>query len=264
MGVIKNPLVLSLLSMLEYISYHSAQRLIGLSPGIVAGIVRRGVPQSRVSLIPNGCDHDIFHPNGDSWRPAGIGADDFLAVFTGAHGIANGLDAVIDTAIELQQRRRSEIKMLLVGDGMKKKHLQARAAAHGLTNVVFHDAVHKAQLAALLRGADLGLQLLANVPAFYYGTSPNKFFDYIAAGLPVLTNYPGWIADLVEKNDIGFVATADDPKQFADKLEVAARDRSALRAKGARAKELARMEFHRDKFAADFVACLEHVRKQPS
>ena len=50
----------------------------------------------------------------------------------------------------------------------------------------------------------VGLQVLANVPVFYYGTSPNKFFDYIAAGLPVINNYPGWLAGMIEEHQLGF------------------------------------------------------------
>ena len=60
MGVITNPLVLWALGVLEWLSYRSAQRLVGLSPGIVDGIARRGVARERITLIPNGCDLDIF------------------------------------------------------------------------------------------------------------------------------------------------------------------------------------------------------------
>ena len=62
-----------------------------------------------------------------------------------------------------------------------------------------------------MKSADLGLQILANVPAFYYGTSPNKFFDYIAAGLPVLNNYPGWLAEMIEDNKFGYSVKPENP-----------------------------------------------------
>src|SRR3546814_8947178 len=73
------------------------------------------------------------------------------------------------------------IKILLIGDGMLKPRLRERADREALTNVIFHDPIEKHRLAGLLAGADIGLQTLLNVPAFYQGTSPNKFFDYIAA-----------------------------------------------------------------------------------
>lgn len=194
MGVIRNPLVLWAMGVLEWMSYRSAHRLVGLSPGIVEGIAHRGVPRDRIASVPNGCDLGIFAGDVQPWRPAKVRATDLTAVFAGTHGMANGLDAVLNVAVELKHRGRDDIKLVLIGQGKLKAGLQARAARDGLDNVVFHDPVNKAKLAGLMAATDLGLQILANVPAFYYGTSPNKFFDYIAAGLPVLNNYPGWLS----------------------------------------------------------------------
>ena len=149
-------------------------------------------------MVPNGCDFSIFEDADGAWRPAGVADEDLLAIFTGTHGIANGLDSVLDAAAVLKKRQRDDIKIALVGDGKTKLALQQRAASLGLDNVIFHDPVNKSRLAGLMAGADIGLQTLANVPAFYFGTSPNKFFDYISAGLPVLNNYPGWLAGMIE------------------------------------------------------------------
>lgn len=252
MGVIKNPVILSLMSMLEWASYRSADRLIGLSPGIVQGIIKRGVAPKKVALIPNGCDLNIFAGEHESWRPEQVAESDFMAIFTGTHGLANGLDAVIAVATELKKRQRDDIKLVLVGDGMKKKDLQLQTQKLELNNVVFHDPVNKDKLAGLMASADLGLQILANIPAFYYGTSPNKFFDYIAAGLPVLNNYPGWLAEMIEEKKCGFSVPPESPECFADALEKAADNREELKNKGVRARELAREEFDRVKLSQQF------------
>lgn len=257
MGVIRNPLVLGAMSVLEWASYRSAHRLIGLSPGIVEGIVRRGVPREWITLVPNGCDLGIFGGEATPWRPEGIRSTDLLAAFTGTHGIANGLDAVLEAAAELKRRGREDIKILLIGQGKLKSALKARAEQEGLDNVVFHDPVNKARLACLMASTDVGMQILANVPAFYYGTSPNKFFDYIAAGLPVLNNYPGWLAGMIEENRCGFSVPPDNPAAFADALEQAADNREMLQAMGQRARELAIREFDREKLANRWVDWLE-------
>ena len=70
------------------------------------------------------------------------------------------------------------------------------------------------------------LQMLRNIPVFYYGTSPYKFFDYIAVGLPVLNNYLGWLADMIVKHSGGFAIPADNSIAFADTLEYAADKRN--------------------------------------
>lgn len=257
MGVIRNPVVLWAMGVLEWASYRSAHGLVGLSPGIVEGIAHRGVPLKRIALVPNGCDLDLFAQNAEPWRPEGIAPTDLMAVFAGTHGMANGLDAVLDAAAELKRRGRGDIKLLLIGNGKLKPALQARAAREALDNVVFHEPVNKARLSGLMAATDVGLQALANVPAFYFGTSPNKFFDYIAAGLPVLNNYPGWLAGMIREHACGFAVQPDDPAAFADALEQAASDRAALRAMGRRGRALAEQDFDRALLANRWVDALE-------
>ncbi len=253
MGVIRNPLVLLLLSILEWLAYHSANRLIGLAPGIVDGIVARGIDRKNVSLVPNGCDLALF----GAPKPAGLNSEDLFVIYSGTHGVANGLDAVLDGAIELKHRAREDIKIVLIGSGKLKPRLEERARLEEIANIQFLDPVGKEELAKLLTAADVGLQILGNVPGFYFGTSPNKFFDYIAAGKAVLINYPGWVADMVSENDIGWAVPPGDSAAFADALIKAADDRIELRKMGERARLFAEENFDRDKLAPAFVKTLE-------
>jgi glycosyltransferase involved in cell wall biosynthesis len=259
MGVIKNPLMLSAISLLEWVSYKSAHRLIGLSPGIVEGIERRGIPRNQIALIPNGCDLDIF-PSSEISRPKEIPPSDFLAIFSGAHGIANGLDELLDVAVELNKRGRKDIKLLLIGEGKLKKKLQLRVRREKLECVLFKSPLNKTDLSSLMTSANLGLQCLANVSEFYYGTSPNKFFDYIATGLPVLTNYPGWISDLINKYECGFSVEPNNPSAFADALECAADNRLALKLKSINARDLAVNIFDRKLLSSQWVDWILDVK----
>lgn len=104
-----------------------------------------------------------------------------------------------------------------------------------------------------MASADVGMQVLANIPAFYYGTSPNKFFDYISAGLPVINNYPGWLAGMIEQTQCGFAVQPEDPMAFADALEKAANQREALTLMGANARQLAESHFDRALLADKWV-----------
>lgn len=254
MGVIKNPIILGMMSLLEWASYRSAHRCIGLSPGIVAGIAKRGVREDCITLVPNGCDLDIFGDKTKPWRPDGVSASDLMAVFTGTHGMANGLDAALDAAKQLKKRGRSDIKLVLVGQGKLKASLQERAKLHDLNNVIFHPPVNKETLAGLMAEADIGMQLLANIPAFYFGTSPNKFFDYISAGLPVLNNYPGWLAEMINEHECGYSVSPEDPGAFADALEDAADNRSILISMGDHSLKLAERSFNRHNLADQWVS----------
>ena len=262
MGVITNPLALAALGLLEWSSYRSAHACVALAPGIADGIARLGVTRDRIAIIPNGCDIDLFGSvdTSDTDVPLpGVQATDLVAAYTGTHGLANGLDAALDAASELRRRGRHDIKLLFVGSGMEKAKLEERARREALDNCVFVEGMPKTALVRLMARADVGMQLLADVPAFYYGTSPNKFFDYLAQAKPVLVNYPGWVADMVERADCGWAVPPCDPGAFANALEDAHSRRDELSSLGQNALVLARTMFSRNALADDFREVLERV-----
>jgi glycosyltransferase involved in cell wall biosynthesis len=259
MGVIRNPVLLGLMSALEWLSYRFAMRCIGLAPGMVEGIAKRGTPREKIALIPNGCDIEIFASGiKNKWRPEGVEPDDLMAVYAGTHGMANGLSALVEAAAILQKRNKTNIKIVLLGEGKEKPKLQAQVADLQLQNIIFHSAVNKDRVAGILAAADIGIQSLANFPAFYFGTSPNKFFDYLSSGLPVLTNYPGWVADLITKFKCGFAVPPDDPLAFADKLEYANDHREKLHEMRDNSIALANGSFDRNVLAQQWVNWVVH------
>jgi glycosyltransferase involved in cell wall biosynthesis len=157
----------------------------------------------------------------------------------------------------LNRHHREDIVFLLIGEGRLKPELQARAKREGLNNVVFHGAMPKWELVSVMASADVGLQVLANIKAFYYGTSPNKFFDYLASGLPVLCNYPGWVADMIQKADCGVAVPPEDAVAFAEALEDMAASPETRRAQGSNARGFAEDWFDRQCLAEDFSDVLE-------
>lgn len=252
----RNPLLLGCMAALEKSAYLSAQSLIGLAPGIVDGI-RKQVPHKPIAMIPNGSDFKVFDSIKKKGRPCGVSESDLFVIYAGTHGVANGLEAVIQVAIELEKRKRKDIKMVLVGSGKTKSFLIKEVNQWNLKQVLFLDPLPKTELASLFAGADLGLQILSDIPEFYYGTSPNKFFDYIAAGLPVLNNYPGWLSNIIRQHRCGYAVKANDAILFANALEHAADNRDQLKEMGIRARLLAESEFSREKLGGEFVNWIE-------
>lgn len=262
MKVITNPIVLKLMAMLEKRAYLSADALVGLSPGIVAGI-KKVAPQKPVELIPNGCDRKFFQQVPKDrvvFKKFGLNQNNFIAVFTGAHGMANGLDAVLEAAKLLKEKNNKKIKFLFVGDGKLKPDLIKRAKQQNLDNCIFSDPIPKSELRAVLRSADVGLMILKNIPAFYFGTSPNKFFDYLSSELPVLTNYPGWVADLVQEYQCGVAVEPDNPEAFANELiRLSESQIGALVNMSLGSGQLAKDKFDRAQLAGKFVDVCERV-----
>lgn len=263
MGLLKNPIIYWSLFILERLSYFFMHKGIALSPGIKDGMIK-GAKNKEIALIPNGCDLDLFYPetkvnkNSKKIIPSitpKVLPSDFVAVFTGAHGIANGLDAVLDAAICLKDS--PNIKLLFVGDGKLKPHLIERAKKEKLENCVFINPLPKLELAKLMQEVDIGMMILSNVPAFYYGTSPNKFFDYISLGLPVINNYPGWVKDMLEEFNCGVPVTPNQPKELAEAIKKLAND-DLLRIKmGKNSRKLAENRFNRSMLAKQMVKLVD-------
>ncbi len=261
MGVIRNRFVLWMMDKLESLSYNKADACIALSPGIEKGIRFKLRKDKLVYMIPNGCDLELFKP-GTPRKDIIPGAEqeNLVAVFTGAHGFANGLDSALDAASLLMATPyRDKIKIVFIGDGIMKKHLVGRKEEEQLSNCIFINPLPKKQLTEMLKAADIGLMLLANVPAFYYGTSPNKFFDYISTGLPVFNNYPGWLADMITINRCGVVVPPDDPQTFAKGLIEIFKNRESLKEMGRNARDLAVREFDRNKLAEKLLSALNET-----
>lgn len=260
MGIIKNPIILGLMNILEFLCYRSANKLIALSPGIKEGIIKKGISDKKIDLISNGSDLNIFSENILSAKNKSINKDNFLAVFAGTHGVANGLDAVLDAAMILKKKNKKKIKIILIGDGKLKPKLKKRAKIQKLNNIIFLDPMPKVELVDILSSADIGIQVLANISSFYYGTSPNKFFDYLAAGLPVLNNYPGWLADLIKEYKCGHVVESDNPKAFADKLIHLSENPDIIKQMSFNARKLAQNKFDMKILGKKFVKCFDEVK----
>lgn len=197
--------------------YRRAARIVVLARGSADYLAaERGVPREKLVLVPNGVDVTAF---ASVARPA---REDLTLVYTGAHGPANGLDAVLDAAGRL--RGDARIRFLLVGDGPAKAWLAASAEKRGLRNVEFRDPVPKAEMPRLLAEADAGLMVLRDAPLFSFGVSPNKLFDYMGAALPVVCNVPGEVAAMVADAGAGEQATDSSGAALAEAiLRLAAR-----------------------------------------
>lgn len=217
-GVLRNPLLIAAARWSERTLYRQADGLMVNSPGYVDHLTRLGVPGEKLKVIPNGVEADHFiraAPDREFRQAHGLEGQ-FIALYAGAHGLSNDLGVVVEAARMLRDRKR--ITFLLVGDGKEKPALQDRARSLGLKNILFHPPVSKSSIPGLLKVADCGLALLKPIP-LYATTYPNKVFDYMAAGLPVILAIDGVIRQVVERSGSGVFVPPGDPGALAQAVE---------------------------------------------
>jgi len=249
-GALKNPLAIWWLQRMEKKLYTGANHIVALSPGMKEGIVRTGVPGEKVTVIPNASDLDLFSPDLDGLaQRERLGLKDrFAAIYFGAMGLANGLEYVIEAARILADRGNNHIVFVLHGSGGKRAELEKMASEYKLTNVIFSNLVpDKEQVAQIVAGCDVCMTIYRSTKEHTW--SPNKMFDALAAGKPVLINVPGWLGETIEKNNCGRCLDANRPQMLAEALEELAADPELCRQMGKNARELAEREFDRVKLA---------------
>lgn len=260
-GILRNPIIIGLARWLEKKAYKHAFHIVALSEGMRDGIIARGIPAEKVTVIPNCADLDLFGPQAppDPQLAARLQGK-FVCIHSGAMGRINGLDHVIDTAIWLKEhaakeqatepkeraaneRAANDIAFLLIGVGSERPRLQERARSAGLDNVIFMDPVPKQQLPGVINACQVCLMSVAPIPVLEMN-SANKFFDYLASAKPVIINYGGWMKHVLENAGAG-LSVAYDAEALATALMALKDDPERCAQMGANARKLAEREYDR-------------------
>jgi glycosyltransferase involved in cell wall biosynthesis len=257
-GVLRSGLLIRMSRWLERFLYRHADRVVVNSPGFIEHVRERGA--RFVDLVPNGVDIAMFDPgsSGQSFRRENGLGDDFLVLYAGAHGLSNDLGVALAAAGLL--RGEPGLTFVLVGDGKEKPALVEEAAALGLDNVRFLPPVEKRAMRDALAAANACLAILKPIAA--YGTTyPNKVFDYMAAGRPVLLAIDGVIRQVVERADAGVFVPPGDPGALAQAVRLLRADPARAEAMGANGRRYVAEHFDRASSAEQILACFEAARK---
>jgi glycosyltransferase involved in cell wall biosynthesis len=253
-GVLHSPLLIHLTEWLEKFLYRRAHVVVVNSPGFIDHVKKRGA--RRVELVPNGADPEMFDPRADGFdfRLRHELSGKFVVLYAGAHGMSNDLGIVLEAANQL--RNCSEVAIVLLGDGKEKPALQEQAAELGLENLLFVPPVPKAGMPAVLAAADACLAILKPIP-LYATVYPNKVFDYMAAGRPVLLAIDGVIRQVVEEAQAGIFVQPGDPMALAEVVRWLAVHPVEARQMGLNGRDQVEKIFNREKSAQKLAALIE-------
>ncbi len=261
MGALRNPLLRKSALLLEKMIYNNALHIVALSPGMQAGVIKAAGRPEKVSMIPNMAKVDKFgnkEKNDKLRKDLGLQENTFRVIHFGAMGLANGLDYIVDAARVLQQKGVTDVKFVFFGEGSEAPRLMERVEKENLGNVRFFKRVPMEQLAEVLKLCDASIISFLDIPILYTN-SPNKLFDSLSAGLPVILNSAGWTRDLVKNHQCGAYVNPNKPEDCADVIMKWKNDRVLLNKLGENARHLAASQFDKSILCPRFVEIIENL-----
>lgn len=219
-GAMQDSLAIRLLERIELFLYRHASRIVAVTHAFKDTLIRRGIDGSKIDVITNGVDLSNFSPlPKDAGLSAELGLNGcFVAGYIGTHGLAHGLETLLDAAQTLQQLPGAEdIRILFLGDGAKKAELVESAKTRGLRNVLFVASVPKDQVPGYWSLLDVSIIHLRKTVLFT-SVIPSKLFECMGMGIPVLHGVAGESASIVQTEQVGEVFESDNAQQLVDAL----------------------------------------------
>ena len=262
-GAIRNPLLVAGARWLEGMAYRNAAHVIALAPGMREDIIAKGIPAAKVTVIPNGCDLDLFAaPSRDpspratcSW----LGARKFV-LFAGTIGQVNGVDYLVHLAQHLLALD-PEVRIVAIGGGAETEFIRGLAGQKGVLdrNFFMLDPMPKHELVRWLRAADLHIALFTGPRVVWKDAVQNKFFDALASGKPIANNFDGWQTRVAIDAGVGLMLDPHNCARGARQVLEALGNEFWLSQVAAKAAVLARGRFNRDTLARQLEQTLSAV-----
>ncbi len=256
LGLVTNKLFLGLARRLEEGLYKRSALITGQTQGIVADIKRR-FPEKTVYWLPNGVDlryyrHDA-QPQG--WREKnGFAADDFLLLYAGIIGHAQGLEVILHAAARLKEHKN--IHFLLLGSGPVKADLLVLKEQLQLTNVTFIDTVPKSEMPAIVAASDAAVIPLRRLDLFK-GAIPSKLFENLAMKKPIVLGVEGEAKELfIDEGKAGVFFTPESDEELAAAVLKLHQHPELRRELAENAFNYVREKFNRDTIAEGFYELL--------
>lgn len=255
LGVIKNPIIKKMSYWLEEKSYKASSFIVTLSPGMTQNIQNR-FGFKNIDDVTNAANISLFSTK-VAFESDVLNAGNY-AIYTGNIGMVNNSVWLFEAAKVLQEMGRKDITILLIGDGQQREELELRAKEEGIDNFKILGLMSKQKLVGYIQNAFVSLVPLKGTPVLDT-SSPNKFFESLAAGVPVIQNTQGWMKDFLNKHKVGFTLDPNNPLQLAETLIQMKDHPYDTSQMGARGMEVAKAMFDKDFLADKMLQIIENV-----
>jgi len=260
-GVLKNKRLIGFAYWLEGFIYRKSSLINVLTPAFRQKLIEhKNVASEKIVFIPNATDFNIsddllLNFNAQAFKKE-LGLEDKLVIiYVGAHGVANHLVQVLDTAELIED---TKAVFLLVGGGNRKDQLVEDAKKRGIKNVIFKDPVPKNEIMKYIMAADIGTSVLMKVDTFKTIYS-NKTFDYMGCKKPILMAIDGVSRKLVEDAQCGIYVEPENPQDFAEKIRYYLDNPDIMPAQGQSGYDFAKENFDRMVLAEKYIEHLQEL-----
>jgi glycosyltransferase involved in cell wall biosynthesis len=238
MKAINNVVLIWLTRGLEKLIYTNARHVIALSPGMQEGVIKY-ISASKTSMIPNMAKTEAFWPREKSvpiQMKLKLNPNSFKVIHFGSLGKANGINSIIESLKLMTEIH--DVEFLFVGAGSTELELQSEIERSGLSNVKLLGKFAMKDLSEIVNFSDVSMISFLDLPILYTN-SPNKLFDSLSAGKPILVNSAGWTKDIAEKYKCGFYVNPNEPQDLVDKILYLKRNPQVLSEMGKNSRILA-------------------------
>lgn len=260
MGAIKNSLIIKMTRWLEKTIYKNAKHVIALSPGMQEGVVKY-IDKDKTTMIPNMAKMDEFWPrekNEEFIKKLGLKKDSFKIVHFGSLGLANGAQTIIESTKLLNNNE--DVEFLFVGGGSTEKSLIEEVEKYNLKNVKFLGKFPMKDVSEIVNFSDVSMISFLDLPILYTN-SPNKLFDSLSAGKPIIVNSAGWTKDIAEKYNCGYYVNPNEPQELVDKVLYLKNNPGLVNEMGNNSRKLAETVYDKSILCKQFVEVIEKVSK---
>ena len=220
-GILKEGWVTKFLTRVEKFVYKRAEHLITVTEGARLNLIGKGVDPARVSALPHWFESSklvSFEPKTRAQVRASFGwTEKFVFLFAGNLGLVQGLDVIVQAALQLRMDQR--IRFVFIGDGADRDRLQSMVKRFSLVeSVQFVDRQPIEQMGGFYEAADALLVHLKWSELSAY-VIPSKTMAYLASGKPIVMAMRGAAADLVSQAEAGIVVSPDLPDELAGAIQ---------------------------------------------
>lgn len=246
---------------MENFTYRNADHIITITDDMKANIVKKGVPEDKISVVRNWIDTDkVKHIPRESnilFDELKLSRDKFYVVYAGNLGKVQGVDVILKTASLMKDY--SDIKFVIFGNGSEEDNLKKIVNDKHLDNVLMFPLQPIERVSEVYSMADIAV--ISCTPGTGGSGMPSKTWTIMAAGVPIIASFdkPSEMERTIEEAGCGFCTRAGDENELSEKIMRVYRDSQLKKCLARNARKYAEENVSKTEAVEKYIKSIEKV-----